>query len=103
MNTVVKSLAALLLATPLFATAAEPAPPPAHDMGMGKEMMHGKDHDGWHKGKRCMDKGMGMHPPGPMVMIPMLPPGNEKQQLLMQAEIQQKVAEIVAKYANQLP
>ena len=50
-----------------------------------------------------MDKGMGMHPPGPMVMIPMLPPDNDKQQLLMQAEIQQKVAEIVAKYANQLP
>ena len=104
MNTVVKSLAALLLATPLLATAAEPPPPPpppAHDMGM--EMMHGKDHDGGRKGKRCMDKGMRMHPPGPMVMIPTLPPGNEKQRLLMQAEIQQKVAEIVAKYANQLP
>lgn len=101
MNTVAKSLTALLLATPMLTLAAEPPPPPAHDMGM--EMMHGKDHDGGHKGKRCMDKGMGMHPPGPMVMIPMLPPGNDKQQLLMQAEIQQKVAEIVAKYANQLP
>jgi len=102
MNTVVKSLAALLLATPMLTLAAEPPPPPpAHDMGM--EMMHGKDRNGERKGKRCMDKGMRMHPPGPMVMIPMLPPGNDKQQLLMQAEIQQKVAEIVAKYANQLP
>lgn len=102
MNTAIKILGALLLATPLLASAADPTPPPApQDMGM--EMMHGKHHEGRYKGKRCMDKGMGMHPPGPMVMIPMLPPGNAKQQLLMQAEIQQKVAEIVAKYANQLP
>jgi hypothetical protein len=49
------------------------------------------------------EMGMGMHPPGPMVMIPQLPPGNEKQQLQMQAEIQQKVGEIVSKYAGQLP
>jgi hypothetical protein len=31
-----------------------------------------------------------------------LPPGNEKLQLQMQAEIMQKVGEIVAKYANQI-
>jgi hypothetical protein len=45
---------------------------------------------------------MGMHPPVPMIMIPPLPPGNEKQQLQMQAEIQQKVGEIIKKYADQL-
>ena len=102
MNTAVKFLGALLLAAPVLANAADPIPAPAaRDMGM--EMMHGKHQDGRYKGKRCMDKGMGMHPPGPMVVIPMLPPGNDKQQLLMQAEIQQKVAEIVARYANQLP
>lgn len=35
-------------------------------------------------------------------MMPMLPPGNEKLQLQMQAEIMQKVGEIMAKYANQI-
>jgi hypothetical protein len=34
--------------------------------------------------------------------MPMLPPGNEKLQLQMHAEIMQKVGEIVAKYAAQI-
>lgn len=34
-------------------------------------------------------------------LIPVLPPGNEKLQLQMRAEIMQKVGEILAKYAAQ--
>lgn len=115
-------LAATFLAAPLLAFAAEPAAPPAtgHAMEMGKDadhamgkmMMGGMGHEEGHQGKRCMDKekggcckgmmGKGMHSPGGMIMIPQLPAGNEKQQLLMQSEIQQKVGEIVGKYAGQL-
>ncbi|MEO6960171.1 MAG: hypothetical protein ABI228_07365 [Burkholderiaceae bacterium] len=35
-------------------------------------------------------------------MMPQLPPGNEKLQLKMHAEIMQKVGEIIAKYADQV-
>ena len=35
-------------------------------------------------------------------MLPQLPPGNEKLQLQMQAEMMQKMGEIVAKYATQI-
>ncbi|HEY9460978.1 MAG TPA: hypothetical protein VIR04_09265 [Paralcaligenes sp.] len=35
-------------------------------------------------------------------IMPQLPPGNEKLQLKMQAEIMQKVGEILAKYADQV-
>jgi len=99
MNIVGKSLAALVLSSPLMALAAEPPPPPpGPGMAMGEEMMHGKHHMGEH----CDMHAMRLHPPGPMVMIPPLPPGNEKLQLQMQAEIQQKVGEIIKKYADQL-
>lgn len=37
-----------------------------------------------------------------MIHIPRLPPGNEKLQLMMQAEILQKVGEVQAKYAAQI-
>jgi hypothetical protein len=37
-----------------------------------------------------------------MIHIPKLPPGNEKLQLMMQAEILQKVGEVQAKYAAQI-
>lgn len=39
---------------------------------------------------------------GGHAMIPQLPAGNEKLQLKMQAEIMQKVGEILAKYADQI-
>ncbi len=96
MHILKKSLVALLATAPLLTLAAEPAPPPAgQSMGMA---MH---HD---RGKRCEDmKGHGPQFGGHGMMFPTLPPGNEKQQLLMQAEIQQKVAEIITKYAQQLP
>ena len=45
---------------------------------------------------RMMGSGMG---PGMMRTVPQLPPGNEKLQLQMHAEIMQQVGEIVAKYA----
>jgi hypothetical protein len=44
---------------------------------------------------------MGGHSAGTGFM-PQLPPGNEKLQLQMSAEIMQKVGEITAKYANQI-
>lgn len=53
--------------------------------GMGAGM-------GGNMGGRMMGSGMG----------PRLPPGNEKLQLQMQAEIMQKVGEIIAKYAGQI-
>ena len=103
MNTVGKTLVAIVLSSPLMTLAAEPPPPPpGPGMAMGEEMMHGKRHMGEGMGERCDMRGMRMHPPGPMIMIPPLPPGNEKQQLQMQAEIQQKVGEIIKKYADQL-
>ena len=112
---------ACLMAAPLAVFAADEAPPPAtapmaqqHDEDMGAEMMKGKRcKDGQRceemKGKRCdmekMEHGMmgrGPHMPGGMVMIPRLPPGNEKAQLQMEAEIHQKLGEILSKYAAQL-
>ncbi|MBI1907275.1 MAG: hypothetical protein HYS20_13740 [Rhodocyclales bacterium] len=35
-------------------------------------------------------------------LVPQLPPGNDKLQLKMQAEIMQKVGEITARYADQV-
>jgi len=45
---------------------------------------------------RMMQGGMTGH------MLPQLPPGNEKLQLQMQAEMMQKMGEIVSKYAAQI-
>jgi len=68
------------------------------------------------RGPRGMGMGMGMgcpmtqakmmkhrHHSAQKIMVPRLPPGNEKLQLLMHAEILQKVGEIEAKYAAHLP
>lgn len=76
---------------------------PAADHGMGKmHHMMGKDGDHGAKGHRCMHHGpmMGeghMPPMGHMLPLPSLPPGNEKLQLQMQAEMMQKVGEILAR------
>ena len=104
MHILKKSLVALLVTAPLLTLAAEPAPPPppgGQPMGLamhpdrGKRCENMKSHgDKEGRGQKCGGHGM---------MIPKLPPGNEKQQLLMQAEIQQKVAEIITKSAQQLP
>ena len=45
---------------------------------------------------------MGERMSGGMMGGAMLPPGNEKLQLQMRAEIMQKVGEIMAKYASQV-
>ena len=119
-----KLMLACLASAPLLAAADEPPaaaaapPPPKPDAAMGGEMRHGKAWgDGSTKGKCCeemkgkrcdmekMERGMmgrGPHMPGGMVMIPRLPPGNEKAQLQMEAEIHQKLAEILSKYAAEL-
>ena len=69
-------------------------------MDKGCEDMKGKCCDMDKMGYRMM--GLGPHMPGGMVMVPRLPPGNEKAQLQMEAEIHQKLAEILSKYADQL-
>lgn len=81
------------------------AVPAAQEMIKGHAMMgehHGAGQAG--KGHRCMHKGgMTMNRPMPhMVPLPALPPGNEKLEVQMQAEILQKVGEILAKYAGQV-
>ena len=75
-----------------------------------KESSVGRDGQGTHRRMdhegmphRCMHKGMGGEGHGPhMVALPSLPPGNAKLELAMQAEIMQKVGEILAKYAAQV-
>jgi hypothetical protein len=77
----------------------------------GHGMMHGEDMlgpgtmgdgdsmnmmDMMHACGRMMDR-------GPMPGLPRLPPGNEKLQLQMQAEMMQKMGEILAKYAARIP
>jgi hypothetical protein len=69
----------------------------------GMQGMHGKM--GQHQGMMScpmmsggMGRGMGMTGHA----VPSLPPGNEKLQLQMHAEIMQKVGEIMAKYAGQI-
>ena len=63
------------------------------DHGMkGGGMMHG-DMMGMMSGCKAMMSSS---------MTPQLPPGNEKLQLQMQAEIMQKTGEILAKYADRI-
>lgn len=68
---------------------------------MGSGTMRGMMGGG---GKPCrmMHRGMGGGMMDRMIYIPRLPPGNEKLQLMMQAEILQKVGEVQAKYAAQI-
>lgn len=94
---------ALALAAPL-AGAEEPpaAPPPAAGPGAGP--MGGMGHGGMGHGGPGMRCPMHGHKKmGAMIRMPRLPPGNEKLQLQMEAEILQKVGEIQAKYAAKLP
>lgn len=63
-------------------------------MPMGGGMMGMMDMMG--NCSRRMQGGMAGH------MLPQLPPGNEKLQLQMQAEMMQKMGEIVSKYAAQI-
>ncbi len=94
-NSLLRATGLLTLALAAGAVpAADPAPSPMTDM-THMHQMHGT------MGKRCaMMKHGGM---GQMIRMPRLPAGNEKLQLQMEAEILQKVGEIQARYANQLP
>lgn len=106
---------ALLGATPLtLAAGGGPAPGPGmpggieHHRGMMGQGMMGPGMMGCPMmGGGMMSGGMpgGMMPGGMMgrgMGMMALPPGNEKLQLQMQAEIMQKVGEILAKYAAQI-
>ncbi len=105
----------LVISTSAFGVSAQsdrPAAKPESRAMQGMRGMQGKDGD---KGKMescesMMHSGMmggmmsgGMMGGGGMSsgMMPQLPPGNEKLQVQMHAEIMQKVGEIVAKYAAQ--
>ena len=97
---IIAATAALLFNT-LACQAQDKVPVANHDM------MSGHDGQGVHHGDgkphRCMHKGMmgdGRMPH--MVPLPSLPPGNGKLELQMQAEVMQKVGEILGKYAAQV-
>lgn len=72
--------------------------------GPAKPGMHEGIKAGMH-GKRCYREGemMGGHHMSQRVIVPRLPAGNDKLQLQMHAEILQKIGEIEARYAAQLP
>ncbi|MCB1909911.1 MAG: hypothetical protein KDH15_21330 [Rhodocyclaceae bacterium] len=100
---VVSALAVTLLAGGAWSLASAQAQSPdrpagAHGMGGmqmgGGDMMGMMDMMG--NCSRMMQGGMAGH------MLPQLPPGNEKLQLQMQAEMMQKMGEIVSKYAAQI-
>lgn len=111
----VSTLAAAVLAigTASSAFAAETDQMPMQGM-MGKGQQGATGHHGMmgqHHGMMGQQRGMmncpmmGAAMRGGMVGsrgLPALPPGNEKLQLQMQAEIMQKVGEILAKYAAQV-
>jgi len=94
----------LALASPcaLAADLAPPAPPAAEAApGPGGMLGMGGGTGGGRMGKRC--KMHGMMGAGAMLHMPRLPAGNDKLQMQMEAEILQKIGEIQAKYAAQLP
>ncbi len=72
--------------------------------GQGMEGMQGEHHGkgmscGMMQGGGMMGGGMRGHATGGRSHLPQLPPGNEKLQLQMQAEMMQKMGEILGKYA----
>jgi len=98
------TLAAVLLGSAPMGFTAEKSTSHGSGDGMMQGMMSGR-HGGSMMGGMCssmMNDGMMQ---GGMVghMLPQLPPGNEKLQLQMQAEILQKTGEIMRKYADQIP
>ncbi|MGE0857781.1 MAG: hypothetical protein AB7I01_01855 [Gammaproteobacteria bacterium] len=101
-TTLLATAAALLLCQ--GAAQADPAtdnPKDAAGPGMGHRHHAGGPDAG--ERHRCMHKGMVGGPMMPrMIALPSLPPGNAKLEMQMQAEIMQKVGEIIGKYANQV-
>lgn len=89
----------------LAATPAAPAAPEAQQpqgmMGggmMGGKMMDGHMMDMMHSCQSMMDGGSTMSCMG----MPKLPPGNEKLEVQMHAEMMQKMGEIAARYADRI-
>ena len=74
---------------------------PGHhaDVDMTRTEGH-SGHEGMHH--QCMRHDMGGGMMSRMIAVPQLPPGNAKLQMQMQAEIMQKVGEVLAKYAEQV-
>src|SRR5690606_28237978 len=68
----------------------------------GRMIQHGAMMGGGMMGSMMQNGAMGRGMTSGHAMIPQLPAGNEKLQLKMQAEIMQKVGEILAKYADQI-
>src|SRR5574338_523707 len=104
----IAATAALSTAAGGWALAAEQSPPPASQMGGGMPMGQGMMGHGGTMGQDGM-MGMMQHCQKMMggagmagTLVPQLPPGNDKLQLKMQAEIMQKVGEIAARYADQV-
>lgn len=97
-------LTGMLLGSSLPALAQDRADAPMnHDQSMQGGAMHGMGHHGRMHGG--MDRCRMMHGKmghGGMMGMPMLPPGNEKLQLQMQAEMMQRMGEILAKYAARI-
>ena len=87
------------LALPVTAQTADDAAPaaPGATMSRGDGMRHsmGKMHS-----KRCPMKMRHMHGMSQRLHMPRLPPGNDKLQLQMEAEILQKIGEKRGKYAS---
>ena len=101
------TLAGLMIGASTLGFAAEPDRQPGratqqrmHDM-QGMQGMRGMQGMQGMQGMMNMMHGMMAGQMGSAVPVPQLPPGNEKLQLQMWAEIMQKVGEVVAKYAGQ--
>lgn len=103
--------AALSSATGGWAFAAEQLPPSTSQMGERMPMGQGMMGHGGMMGQDGMMSMMGMMQHCQKMLggagmagtlVPQLPPGNDKLQLKMQAEIMQKVGEIAARYADQV-
>lgn len=90
------SAAAVLSGASGLAFAQQPPAKPAPGM-QGMPMDHGMMGGGMMSGG-MMGRGM----MGGMMMVPQMPPGNEKLQFQMQAEMMQKMGEIAAKYAERI-
>ena len=102
---IASALAVMLLTGSTWSVAAEKAEPNRPPMSMhGKQgMPMGKGMGGMEGMMEMMGSCNHMMQGGMMgSTMPQLPPGNEKLQLQMQAEMMQKMGETLAKYATQI-
>lgn len=99
------AIAAFAIAIPAAAQSDQHsgAPSSQEPGGMGG-MMGGRDMDGMMRGQGmgCMMGGGGMMG-GAGNSMPHLPPGNEKLELQMHADMMKAMADILAKYAARMP